>query len=69
MNFNLDFLKYFGEVGIVHLDPRDTGLDAKDNAANFDIFKMDGKWSRDPDIGGINGSLGRAFVKIVQHLS
>lgn len=57
MNFNRDFLKYFGEVEIVHLTP--TGME--NNAGRkFDVFHFNGMWSR---AMGTAGGCGNDTIK------
>jgi len=49
MNFNRDFIKYFGEVEIVHLTP--TGMES--NAGRkFDVFHFNGMWNRSMGTAG-----------------
>ena len=58
MSFNLDFLKYFGEIELVHLDPRDTKVEMRNANKTFDIFHMFGKWEDEAAGGGVDGSIG-----------
>merc|ERR1719412_896318 len=65
MNFNMDFLKYFGKVEIVHLCP--TGMDGDgmegDINREFEVFPFKGRWSRESNTAGGCGNDGmRNFV-------
>ena len=60
MSFNLHFLKFFGEIEIVHLDPRDTKAQNNISGATaYDIFHLFGKWEDEAVEGGVDGSIGK----------
>ena len=44
MNFNRDFLKYFGEVEIVHKTPAKM-LEEQDSNIKYEVFHFKGEWS------------------------
>ena len=58
MNFNLDFLKYFGEIEVVHITPTNVECGIRDFDKKFDIFHLFGKWEDETAEGGVDGSLG-----------
>ena len=60
MNFNLDFLKYFGEIEVVHINPTNMECQMRDFDKKFDIFHLYGKWEDETAEGGVDGSLGMA---------
>ena len=41
MNFSVDFLKYYGEVEIVHRNPGDMTKDSRDK---YDVMYFSGSW-------------------------
>ena len=43
MNFNRDFLRYFGELELVHLTPGSMGEET--SSEKYDVFPFKGKWS------------------------
>ena len=43
MNFNRDFLKYFGELELVHLTPGSMGEEK--SSEKYDVFPFQGKWT------------------------
>ena len=59
MNFNLDFLKYFGEIEVVHITPTNVEYGVRDIDKKFDIFHLFGKWEDETAEGGVDGSLGK----------
>jgi hypothetical protein len=58
MNFNLDFLKYFGEIEVVHVNPTNIECTLRDWTKTFDVFHLFGKWEDETAKGGVDGSLG-----------
>ena len=59
MNFNEHFLKYFGEIEVVHMNPMNIKSSLKDWANTFDVFHMFGKWEDETSEGAPGDSLGR----------
>lgn len=68
MNFNRDFLKYFGEVEIVHLSPSDMHSSDSD-AGQFDLYHFFGTWSRAmATAGGCGNDTIKSFAENPQFL-
>ena len=61
MSFNQHFLKYFGEIEVVHISPTNTECSLRDFAKAFDVFHMFGEWRGETAEGGIGQSLGIPF--------
>ena len=59
MNFNQHFLKYFGEIEVVHINPTNIECSLRDWAKTFDVFHMFGKWEDEAAEGAVGASLGR----------
>ena len=59
MNFNQHFLKYFGEIEVVHMNPSNIESSLRDWAKTFDDFHMFGKWEDETSEGAAGDSLGR----------
>ena len=45
MNFNRDFVHYFGEVEVVHIGPN--SMDGDDIDQKYDVFPFKGSWNED----------------------
>ena len=43
MNFNRDFLRYFGELELVHLTPG--SMAEEKSSEKYDVFPFQGKWA------------------------
>ena len=52
MAFKTDFIKYFGRVDIVHLNPIRMELNEKKRASKFNMFTFNGKWINGVSAGG-----------------
>ena len=63
MNFNLDFLKYFGEIEVVHINPTNIECQLRDWTKTFDVFHLFGKWEDEAAEGAVDGSLGRENMR------
>ena len=61
MNFNRDFLNYFGEVEVVHINPTNTECSLRDSLKSFDVFHMFGEWKDEAAEGAAGRSLGSTF--------
>jgi calpain len=59
MNFNQHFLKYFGVIKVVHINPTNIECSLRDWAKTFDVFHMFGKWEDETSEGAVGASLGR----------
>ena len=58
MNFNRDFLKYFGEIEVVHINPTNIKCSLRDWTKTFDVFHMFGEWKDETAEGAVGKSLG-----------
>lgn len=54
MSYNRDFLKYFGKVEIVNLNPIRMELNEEKMARKFNLYETFGQWQRGIDAGGTN---------------
>ena len=52
MDFTTDFIKYFGQVGIVHFNPIRMELNEKKMTSSFRRFTFKGKWINKVNAGG-----------------
>ena len=52
MDFTTDFLKYFGKLYIVHLNPMRMELNEKKRTRQFQEFAVRGKWISNVNAGG-----------------
>jgi len=66
MNFNLDFLKYFGEVEIVHQTPSSM-MEQQNSRRKYEVFYFKGAW-RGESAGGCGNDTIRNFVKNPQFM-
>lgn len=66
MNFNLDFLKYFGEVEIVHKTPASM-LEQQSSNRKYEVIYFQGAWRGD-SAGGCGNDTIRNFVKNPQFM-
>jgi len=66
MNFNLDFLKYFGEVEIVHKTPASM-LEQQSSSRKYEVIYFQGAW-RGESAGGCGNDTIRNFVKNPQFM-
>merc|ERR1712212_410255 len=62
MSYNRDFLKYFGEIEIVNLNPIRMELNEDKMTRKFNLFEIYGRWQR-----GINAGGTKNFDKNSQH--
>jgi len=70
MNFNLDFLKYFGEVEIVHKTPASM-LEQQSSSRKYEVIYFQGAW-RGESAGGCGNdtiSMGGSSYMIVSCLN
>jgi len=68
MNFNRDFLKYFGEVEIVHKTPAKM-LEEQNSNIKYEVFHFRGEWSnRRGTAGGCGNDTISNFVKNPQFI-
>ena len=65
MNFNRDFLRYFGEVEIVHKTP---GAMVRDQQSDlrYEVMYFPGEWRGDTAGGCGNDSIGETLNKILR---
>ena len=63
MNFNRDFLNYFGEVEVVHISPTNTECSMRDSETKFEVFHMFGKWEDEAAEGAAGDTLGKITKK------
>lgn len=54
MSFNRDFLKYFGKIEIVNLNPVRMEVNEERLTRKFNMYNMRGEWRRGVSAGGIN---------------
>eukprot|EP00090_Calanus_glacialis_P041785 TRINITY_DN7431_c0_g1_i4.p1 TRINITY_DN7431_c0_g1~~TRINITY_DN7431_c0_g1_i4.p1 ORF type:complete len:838 (-),score=200.72 TRINITY_DN7431_c0_g1_i4:225-2738(-) len=66
MNFNLDFLKYFGEVEIVHKTPASM-MEQQSSSRKYEVIYFQGAW-RGETAGGCGNDTIRNFVKNPQFM-
>eukprot|EP00092_Neocalanus_flemingeri_P057334 GFUD01068124.1.p1 GENE.GFUD01068124.1~~GFUD01068124.1.p1 ORF type:complete len:866 (-),score=218.50 GFUD01068124.1:2289-4886(-) len=66
MNFNLDFLKYFGEVEIVHKTPASM-MEQQSSSRKYEVIYFQGAW-RGETAGGCGNDTIRNFVKNPQYM-
>ena len=52
MAFTTDFLKYFGRIDIVHLNPMRMELNERKMTSRFRMFTVTGQWRRGESAGG-----------------
>jgi len=62
MSYNRDFLKYFGEVEIVNLNPIRMELNEDKKTRKFNLYEIYSRWQRGISAGGTNN-----FEKNPQH--
>eukprot|EP00092_Neocalanus_flemingeri_P023966 GFUD01025998.1.p1 GENE.GFUD01025998.1~~GFUD01025998.1.p1 ORF type:complete len:660 (-),score=136.74 GFUD01025998.1:77-2056(-) len=62
MSYNRDFLRYFGNVEIVNLNPIRMELNEEKMTRKFNLFEIYGQWQRGVSAGGTN-----SFEKNPQH--
>ena len=58
MNFNRDFIKYFGEVEIVHLTPEKM-LEEQKSSTKYEVMYFQGAWTSQTAGGCGNASIGK----------
>ena len=58
MNFNRDFIKYFGEVEIVHKTPEKM-LQEQKSSTKYDVMYFQGEWTSQTAGGCGNDTIGR----------
>ena len=69
MNFNRDFIKYFGEVEIVHKTPGKMMAD-QGSEIKYEVMYFQGAWDTNTAGGCGNDSIGElTFAKIYCHLN
>jgi len=66
MNFNLDFLKYFGEVEIVHKTPTSM-MEQQSSSRKYEVIYFQGAW-RGETAGGCGNDTIRNFLKNPQYM-
>ena len=66
MNFNLDFLKYFGEVEIVHKTPASM-MGHQSSSRKYEVIYFQGAW-RGETAGGCGNDTIKNFVKNPQFM-
>jgi len=54
MSYHRDFLKYFGEVEIVNLNPIRMELNEEKKTRKFNLYETYGQWQKGIDAGGTN---------------
>ena len=66
MNFNRDFIKYFGEVEIVHKTPEKMLQEKKStrqkSSTKYDVMYFQGAWTSQTAGGCGNDTIGRNFT-------
>ena len=60
MNFNRDFIKYFGEVEIVHLTPEKM-LEEQKSSTKYEVMYFQGAWTSQTAGGCGNDSIGKIY--------
>ena len=53
MNFNRDFIKYFGEIEAVHITPTNMESLDQDQVKNFEVFHLFGEWAGETAKGAV----------------
>ena len=53
MNFDRDFLKYFGEIEAVHITPTNMESLHQDQNKHFEVFHMFGEWAGETAKGAV----------------
>ena len=66
MDFNLDFLKYFGEIEIVHKTPASM-MEQQSSNRKYEVIPFQGAWTEET-AGGCGNDTIRNFVKNPQYM-